>query len=70
MAPPKGNGWEKLGYHVLEKLVANDDSHKEIMSELKIIAVDIAQLKIKSGVWGAVAGLIPTAIVIMYFLLK
>ncbi len=31
---------------------------------------DIALLQVKSGVWGAVAGLIPAAVVAFYFILR
>ena len=36
----------------------------------KNVGVDIAKLQIKSGLWGAAAGLVPSIGVALFFLLK
>lgn len=42
----------------------------EIRSELSEIKETLAALTVKSGVWGAVAGLIPAGIAVLWFILK
>lgn len=46
----------------------NKKEHSEIFSKLNAMAADIAALKVKSGVWGFIAGAIPASItfVILY----
>lgn len=73
--------WDKWSNHVLIQLDKQDDCHKELKKdqikfekhmaeELKKIAVQLESLKIKSGLWGAAAGLIPAAVAVLYILLK
>jgi len=38
---------------------------KEIHKELQTIQVEIAQLKVKAGIWGLAAGAIPAGITIL-----
>ena len=64
------NGWSTWGKHVLKELESNETDHKAIMDELNKIRVEIATLKVKSGVWGAVAGLIPAALFLLFLLLR
>jgi len=57
------NGWAK--YHIfvtegLERVEAKVDKIDGRVIELKI---DLAQLKIKAGIWGALAGSVPASIV-------
>ena len=40
----------------------NKEEHGEIFSKLNAMAADIAALKVKSGVWGFIAGAIPASI--------
>ena len=64
------NGWDEYQRLVLEKLKQNDASHNEIAKTLTDIKVDIGQLKVKSGVWGGIAGFITAAIALIIALVK
>lgn len=66
------NGWSEWSRYVLKELEDNDKDHKEILAGIKKIEIDLATLKAKAGVWGAVAGLIiSTAVSFLgYILLK
>ena len=63
------NGWNEYSKMVLKELENNEKDHKIIMDKLNKIQVEIAMLKVKSGVWGAIAGLIPViiALIFLYF---
>lgn len=39
-------------------------------SKLSQARIDIATLKVKAGVWGAIAGIIPASIMIIYWLIR
>jgi hypothetical protein len=51
----------------MDKLGEHDDKFNSIEDKLTKIQVDIATLKVKAGVWGGVAGLIPVVIAIVMF---
>lgn len=57
MAPNNENGWLQWGKYVL-KLIEDHDK------KLDKVIVEIAKLKVKSGVWGLIGGSIPVAIFI------
>ncbi len=42
----------------------------ETRARIGILREDVAGLKVKSGIWGAIGGMVPVAITIAYFLLK
>ena len=51
----------------MDKLGEHDDKFNSIEDKLMRIQVDIATLKVKAGVWGGVAGLIPVVVAIVMF---
>ena len=53
--------------HVQESLRHISHELKEINNQVILLRVDVAGLKIKSGVWGFAAGAIPTLI---FFLME
>ena len=61
------NGWGQYQKLVMDKLGEHDDKFTSIEDKLTKIQVDIATLKVKAGVWGGVAGLIPVVIAIVMF---
>ena len=61
------NGWGQYQKLVMDKLGEHDDKFGSIESKLTQIQVDIATLKVKAGVWGGIAGLIPVVIAIVMF---
>ncbi len=64
------NGWEEYKRLVLEELKTSKESRKEIKICLTNIKVEIAKLKVKSGIWGAIAGAIPATVILIFWLLK
>lgn len=70
MATTDGNGWDKYQKLVLAKLDDHDDLLKEINKQLTDIKVEVGQLKIKAGVWGAIGAAIPTIGAVLFILLK
>lgn len=63
-------GWgeyRKLVLAQLEKLEGAANRHEADVAELR---VEVAMLKVKAGLWGALAGAIPGAIAILWGLLK
>jgi len=60
------NGWEKWGTHVLEEMKRLNINYERINKQITIIREDIAALKVKSGVWGTIGGVITVAIYIAF----
>lgn len=60
------NGWGKYSLLVMAKLDEHQKLLEGINSELTKIHVEIAMLKVKSGMWGALAGVIPVVIFIIF----
>lgn len=42
----------------------------DIDENIRKIYIELAALKVKSGIWGLIGGMIPVAIIIAYMLLK
>ena len=63
------NGWSAYQRMVLNKLDEMSDDIKEIQREQGRQSIDIAMLKVKAGVWGAAAGLVPFALYVAYTVL-
>ena len=61
------NGWSQYQKLVVDKLGDHDEKFTSIEDKLMKIQVDIATLKVKAGVWGGVAGLIPVVVAIVMF---
>jgi hypothetical protein len=59
------NGWGKYQIMVLEKLDDLEERGKCIEKKVGDLRVDVAQLKVKAGVWGAVAGFIGAAVPVL-----
>ena len=63
----ESNGWGQYQKLVMDKLSEHDEKFGSIDSKLTQIQVDIATLKVKAGVWGGIAGLIPVIVAIVMF---
>lgn len=50
--------------------VDNKREHSEIFSKLNAMAADIAALKVKSGIWGFIAGMVPVSITGIYLYIR
>lgn len=59
------DGWAEYSKLVLTKLEEHEDILKDINKELTNVRVEIGMLKVKSGVWGLIGGLIPVAIALI-----
>ena len=58
------NSWFVWSKHVLMQLERNSKCLNEIKQELTLAKIEIARLKVKSGVWGAIGGAIPVCVAI------
>tara|TARA_R100001244_G_scaffold123752_1_gene93458 strand:+ start:68 stop:292 length:225 start_codon:yes stop_codon:yes gene_type:complete len=61
------NGWAQYQKLVMEKLEMHDGKFSNIDNKLTQIQVDIATLKVKAGVWGGIAGLVPVVLALVLF---
>lgn len=72
------NGWDEWRNHVLQEQKRQGRVLDQLMNDLQnfrlYISTEVRQVKtevkIKSGVWGAIAGLIPSSIVVAYVIIK
>ncbi len=64
------NGFSKWQEYILQELKRLGEVIDKFDGKLDKINVAIAVLRVKSGIWGAIAGLIPASIVILYLILK
>lgn len=67
MSPSDWPTYEKL---VLGKLNDLTDQVEKLDEKVTATRIDIATLKVKSGLWGAVAGVLPAAGVVAFVLVK
>ena len=63
------DNWEVWGKHVLMELKSLHEGMEDIKKELARINIDLATLKVKSGVWGALGALIPITIGLVIWLI-
>ena len=61
------NGWNQYQKLVMDKLDEHDGKFSNIESKLTQIQIDIATLKVKAGVWGGIAGLVPVVLGLVLF---
>lgn len=66
----KQNGWHEWGKYVLKELERLNDCYEEQMKLIQAIQIDVAMLKVKAGIWDALAGAIPATAALIYTLLK
>ncbi len=64
------NGWAEYRRLVLENIEDDKTFKKEVRRDISYIKGEIKVLKVKSGVWGFLAGAIPGCIALLYFLIK
>lgn len=54
-----GNGWSVYEKLVIHRLNTVDEQLKEIEEQVLLMRIELAQRKVKAGLWGAAAGSIP-----------
>jgi len=64
------NGWNEWGKHVLRELERLDSNIDKINVRLIGIEKNIAGLKIKARMWGALGGAVPVALAILVYIVK
>jgi len=67
---PVQNGWNEWSKYVLSELQRLNTSYEGLRSETEKIRVEIATLKVKSGVWGAAGAMVPIAIIVILWIMK
>jgi len=70
MPPTTDNGWSEWSRHVLAELERLNACYERLDARFGLFSSDLAVLKYKSGVWGAMAGSIPVAIGLLIWWLK
>lgn len=67
----ENNGeWTNYQRLVLSELERHDEHLQQIAKHLTDVKLEIAMLKVKSGVWGALAGLIPVIVLVVVEILR
>lgn len=64
------NGWNEYQLLVLDKLEGLQNKVDQQRNDITDLKVDIGQLKVKSGVWGAIAGFITVGITLAITFIK
>ena len=64
------NGWKEWSKHVLLELERLGSQQNDIQKEIHEIKMEIAMLKVKSGIWGLISGTIPVAIMLIVKFIK
>lgn len=74
MNVPKGNGWSEWQNHVLAELTRLSNSvdklHESFNAHKEKNAASISALKVKASLWGGLAGGIPVAIAIIWYIMS
>ena len=71
MSPPKsGNDWAEYQKLVLAEWERHGKLISEIDTKISEIRIELAMLKVKSGIWGAAAGLISVLVFVLYQLMS
>ncbi len=65
-----GNGWQEWSKYVLKELERLNACYLSIDKRMQQTALEVAMLKVKAGVWGAVGGAIPIGLGLMVWLVK
>ena len=68
-AAEKSNGWSEWQNHVLCELQRLSTSIDNLSTIIHDNSKELAALKVKAGIWGAIAGMIPSIGVLLWFLL-
>ena len=61
------DSWSQYQKLVIDKLNEHDSKFMILENKLTRIQIDIATLKVKAGVWGGIAGLVPVVLGIVLF---
>jgi Sec-independent protein secretion pathway component TatC len=62
--------WTEWRKHVLLELERHSKLYETMTKDIQAIRADIILLKMKAGLWGALAGAIPVILMILIYLLR
>jgi hypothetical protein len=62
-------GWDRYQMLVLDKLDSLDQRLSRVEQGMILVRIDVANLKVKAGIWGGLAGMIPSIIGVTLVLL-
>ena len=68
--PHEESTWNQYQRLVLSKLDEHQSEISQIRSHVVQIRIDVSALKIRAGVWGALAGLLPAIGVAIFWMLR
>ena len=57
------DGWEAWSNHVLKELERLNSCYESMRKSHQVMTTEIATLKVKASMWGAIAGTIPGLII-------
>lgn len=63
--PETPNGWTEWGRHVLSELERLNGCIEALNGRIRASEIEQTILKVKAGIWGALAGMIPVAITLL-----
>jgi len=58
----EASSWSAYERLVMDKLQTLEDELSEVREGVVLLRIDVAQLKIKAGLWGGAFGLIPALV--------
>lgn len=58
----ESGGWSAYEKLVMDKLETLEDRIDSVDEKVVLLRIDVAQLKVKAGVWGAAAGMVPALV--------
>lgn len=65
MHPNDNNGWEQWSKHILIELKRLNTNDENLEEKINKVLIEIAMLKVKSGIWGLMGGAIPVFIILI-----
>lgn len=60
----EASGWSAYERLVMNKLETLETRVDAVDEKVVLLRIDVAQLKVKAGVWGAAAGMIPAMLTV------
>lgn len=62
---PDSDGWKEHALHVLKELERLNDTLLQMQRDVSKLYTEVATLKVKAGMWGAIGAAIPVMILLL-----